>query len=110
MPATLSSLLRLEVPLIVRIADRKMKMGEVLNLAPGAIIEMPRAADEELDILANNKLIGSGRVVKVGENFGIRITAMGDVESRVAALGPSDETSADVPDEADESAESPSDG
>lgn len=88
MPARVDSILKLEVPLIVLIATRRMAVKEVMNLAPGAILELPKLADEELEILVNNKPIGLGTAVKVGENFGIRITYVGDLKDRIDALGP----------------------
>lgn len=83
----LRSILKLEVPLIVQIASRRMSMREVANLAPGAIIELPKAADEELEVIVSNRQVGFGTAVKVGENFGVRITYVGDLNQRIAALG-----------------------
>jgi len=87
MPADLRSILKLEVPIIVQIASREMSVSEVMALTPGAIIELPKFADEELEILVSNKQIGLGRAVKVGENFGIRVTYIGDIRQRIAAMG-----------------------
>jgi flagellar motor switch protein FliN/FliY len=87
MAADLRSILKLEVPVIVLIGDRSMSMKDVINLAPGAIIELPKQADDELNVLVNNKPIGFGRAVKVGENFGVRITYVGDVARRIRAMG-----------------------
>ena len=64
-----------------------MTVNEVLNLVPGAIIELPKKADEELDLMVNNKQIGVGAAVKVVENFGLRISYIGDLKERIAALG-----------------------
>jgi flagellar motor switch protein FliN/FliY len=83
----LARILRLEVPLIVQIAERRMPLSEVTALTHGSIIELPKQIDEELDVLVNNSQIGSGRAVKVGENFGVRMTNVGAVTARVAALG-----------------------
>jgi flagellar motor switch protein FliN/FliY len=83
----LARILRLEVPLIVQIAERRMPLSEVTALTHGSIIELPKQIDEELDVLVNNSRIGSGRAVKVGENFGVRMTQVGAVTDRVAALG-----------------------
>ncbi|MSR41318.1 MAG: FliM/FliN family flagellar motor switch protein [Phycisphaerales bacterium] len=83
----LSRVLRLEVPLIVQIAERQMTLAEVTALAPGSIIELPKHVDQELDVLVNNHPIGRGKAVKVGENFGVRITDVGNRAERVAALG-----------------------
>lgn len=87
MPADLNALLRIEVPLRVQIASRVMRMEEVIALSPGAIIELPKLADEELEIMVSDKQIGLGRAVKVGENFGVRVTFVGDIRERIAALG-----------------------
>jgi len=90
MPTDLKSILRLEVPVIVRIASRVMKVGEVSKLTPGAILELPKLADEDLDVLISNRPIGKGTAVKVGENFGIRITSVGNQRERVEAIGGED--------------------
>ena len=83
----IDAILRLEVPIVVRLGERAMRLGEVLNLAPGSIIELPKNAEAPLDILVNNKPVGVGRAVKVGENFGLRITAVGDVSVMLDAAG-----------------------
>jgi flagellar motor switch protein FliN/FliY len=95
MPADIQSILKLEVPVIVQIAVRQMPVKEVMNLVPGAIIELPKLADEELEILVNNKPIGTGSAVKVGENFGIRVAYLGDLAARIQAMGPDAEADED---------------
>lgn len=87
MASDLSAILRLEVPVIVRVGERTMTMSEVLGLVPGSIIELYKNSDDELDLLINNKQIGTGSAVKVVENFGIRINYIGNVKERIAALG-----------------------
>lgn len=87
MKPELRSILRLRVPVIVILGSRDMPMGDVMSLGPGSIVELPKSAEAELELLVNNKPIGTGRAVKVGENFGIRISFIGDVKSRVQALG-----------------------
>ena len=86
MPADVKSIMSLDVPLIVVIGTRDMAVKEVMNLAPGAILELPKLANEELEILINNKPIGLGAAVKVGENFGVKINYVGDVKDRIKAL------------------------
>jgi flagellar motor switch protein FliN/FliY len=83
----LNRILRLEVPVIVRLAERKLNMNEVMRLGVGAIIEFFKASDEPLELLINNKVIGVGEAVKVGENFGLRITQIGDVKSVIRSMG-----------------------
>ena len=97
MPADLDAILKIEVPIIVQIGERRMTVREAVALVPGAIIELPKPADDELEILINNKPVGTGTAVKVGENFGIRIAYLGDVHARIEALAGQD--SADIEDQ-----------
>ena len=87
MPADLESILQIEVPVIVQIGGRAMSVDEIMSLGPGAIIELPKNADDVLDVLVNNKAVGHGTAVKVGENFGVRITGLGNVADRIRAMG-----------------------
>ncbi len=86
MVADLSSILNLEVPILVVLGERRMRLGEVVGLAAGAIIELPKGADEPLQLLVNNKEVGTGTAVKVGENFGLRVEGIGDLSERIGAL------------------------
>jgi len=95
MPTSIESILKLEVPLIVQIARRTMTVEEVMAMTPGAIIELPKSAADELEILVNNKEVGMGKAVKVGENFGVRVTYIGGLEQRITAMGASSDTAAE---------------
>jgi flagellar motor switch protein FliN/FliY len=86
----LQRILRLEVPVIVKLAERKLMLSEVMRLGTGAIIEFFKSSEEPLQLLINNKPIGVGETVKVGENFGLRITQIGDVKQIIASLGGSE--------------------
>lgn len=95
MASTLDQIMKLDVPIIVRLAERLLPLGEVVRLVPGAIIELGKTSDGELDLLVNNRAIGSGTAVKVGENFGIRMTFLGDPKYRkVTAESTTEEISA----------------
>lgn len=77
---------RLEVPISVRLGERSLRMRDVLALVPGSIIELPQRAEDELTLVVNNKALGLGHAVKVGENFGLKISFMGDVHERMEAM------------------------
>lgn len=83
----LKRILRLQVPVIVKLAERKLSMSEVLRLGVGAIIEFSKSSEEPLELLINNKPIAIGETVKVGENFGLRITQIGDVKAVIRSMG-----------------------
>jgi flagellar motor switch protein FliN/FliY len=80
-------IMRLQVPVIVRLAERRILLSEVMRLGTGAIIEFFKRHDEPLELLVNNKPIAVGETVKVGENFGLRISQIGDVKQIIQALG-----------------------
>jgi Flagellar motor switch/type III secretory pathway protein len=85
MPTDHQAVLNLEVPVIVQLGERSMSIAEVLNLVPGSIIELPKDAEAELELLINNKPVGTGSAVKVGENFGLRVSFVGDLRARLEA-------------------------
>jgi flagellar motor switch protein FliN/FliY len=86
-PTEIQRILRMHVPVIVKLAERKLTLAEVMRLGPGAIIEFIKASDEPLELLINNKPIGLGDAVKVGENFGLKINHIGDVKDVIRSLG-----------------------
>jgi len=79
-------LLQLRVPVAVRLAEQKLPIGEVIKLKPGTILEFDRKVEDELDFMVNRQQIGHGVAVKVDESFGIRITYIGDLETRINSL------------------------
>lgn len=86
MTPEVKAILRLRVPVIVRLGQKDMQLEDVMALGPGTIIELPKLADEELDILVNNIAIGTGKAVKIGENFGLRVMDIRDPHERIIAL------------------------
>jgi flagellar motor switch protein FliN len=86
MATEIETILKLTVPVIVRVGERTMSFYDVLALGPGAIVELNKSADSELKLLVNNQEIGAGMAVKVGENFGIRVEDIGDPRDRVEAM------------------------
>lgn len=82
-----SRILMLQVPVIVQLAGNTMPLSGIMGLTTGAIIEFDKPVDSDLYLLINNKCIGQGQAVKVGENFGLRITQVGSVRDRIQAMG-----------------------
>ena len=62
------------VELTVVIGRRSMKIGEILRLGPGSVLELDKASGEPLDVYANGRLIARGEAVVVGERYGVRLT------------------------------------
>ncbi len=80
-------ILRIRVPVIVRLAERRMTVSGVRGLSCGSIIEFNKSIDRPLDLLIRNRLVGRGTAVKVGENFGLRILEIEAKEQRIRSMG-----------------------
>lgn len=90
MHTEIDTILKLKVPLLVMVGECSMTVDDVLSLGPGAILELERPADSDLNLMVNNKVIGLGQAVKVGENFGIKITRIESAQERISAMGDED--------------------
>ena len=82
-----SRILKLSVPVIVVLAEREMTVESILQITVGTIIEFDVPFDAEFPLRVSNQTIGRGQAVKVGENFGLRITRIDSVSHRIDALG-----------------------
>ncbi len=80
--------LLLEVPLKVSVilGRTRRPIKEVLNLTPGAIVELHSLVDDPVEVLVNGTLVAKGEVVVVNENFGVRITYIVSPEERLRQL------------------------
>jgi len=63
-----------DMEVTVEIGRARMTVRELLDLAPGAVLELDRAAGSPADLLVNGRLIARGEVVVIDEDFGLRIT------------------------------------
>ncbi len=65
-----------DVPLevTVELGRTTKSISEILDFAPGTIIELDRIAGEPIDVLVNGKFVAKGEVVVIEESFGIRVT------------------------------------
>lgn len=68
--------LLLDVPLevTVELGRTSKSIKEILDFAPGTIIELNRLAGEPIDVLVNGKYVAKGEVVVIEEAFGVRVT------------------------------------
>lgn len=71
---TMRVLYDVEMTLTVELGRARLPLRDVLELAPGAVLELDRAASSPADILVNGRLIARGEVVVVDEDYGVRIT------------------------------------
>jgi len=72
----LNLVLDIKVQLTVRLGSCELPMREMLELSPGAIIQLNQRANDPVGLYVNDKLIARGEVVVLEENFGIKITEL----------------------------------
>lgn len=66
----------MDVPLevTVELGRTKKSIKEILDFAPGTIVELNKIAGEPIDVLVNGKYVAKGEVVVIEESFGVKIT------------------------------------
>ena len=66
----------MDVPLQVTVELGRVSKSikDILEFAPGTIVELNKIAGEAVDVLVNGKYVAKGEVVVIEENFGVRIT------------------------------------
>jgi flagellar motor switch protein FliN/FliY len=80
-PAIAYHLLRdVEVEITLEIGRRRMRIADVLKLAPGQTLSLSKAAGEPLDLYINGRLLGRGEAIVVGDRYGVRITELASAE------------------------------
>jgi flagellar motor switch protein FliN/FliY len=73
---TLDLVLDVKVRVTVQLGSCQLPMREVLELAPGAVIQLSQHASDPVGLYVNDKLIAYGEVVVVEDSFGIKITEL----------------------------------
>jgi flagellar motor switch protein FliN/FliY len=73
-------LLDVRLTVSVEVGRIQLPVRQVLELAPGAVLELQRSASEPVEVFANGRCIGRGEIVVVGDQFGVRITELGSCD------------------------------
>jgi len=79
-------LLDIDLDVSIELGRTDISIKRVLELAPGALVELDRLAGEPVDLLVNNKVVAKGEVVVVDESFGVRIISLVSPEERIKSL------------------------
>lgn len=76
----------IQVELSVQLGKAQMLIQDIIELAPGKVIELDRLAGQPLDVLVNGTLLAKAEVVVVDDHYGVRITSIVEGKQREAAL------------------------
>ncbi len=83
----ISLLMDVYMEMTVELGRTKKPIKEILGMGEGTIIELDKLAGEPVDILVNHKLIATGEVVVIDENFGVRVTEIVSPTERLSEMG-----------------------
>lgn len=84
----LGHVLQIKVRVRAILVEKEMDISSILSLVPGSILEFEKGFDQEIELHVSVQIVAKGYAVKVGENFGLRISSIPSVEDRINALGP----------------------
>ena len=73
-PANIDLIMDVALEVTVELGRTKKSISEVLDFAPGTIIELDKVAGEPVEVFVNGKMVAKGEVVVIEESFGVRIT------------------------------------
>ncbi|MBF0689176.1 MAG: flagellar motor switch protein FliN [Cellulomonas sp.] len=72
--AALRALYDVELTLTAELGRTRLPLRQVLDLTPGTVLELDRAAGGPADVVVNGRVVARGEVVVVDEDFAIRVT------------------------------------
>jgi len=70
----LDAVLDVEVDIIAVLGTSMMPINQVLKLGRGAVVELDRSVGEDIEVLANNRLVATGEVIVIEDRLGVTIT------------------------------------
>jgi flagellar motor switch protein FliN/FliY len=72
--SNLNLLMDVTMSLTIELGRTNMLIKDVLQLSEGAVVELDKMAGEDLDLLANGKLVGRGKIIIIDDYYGIQVT------------------------------------
>jgi flagellar motor switch protein FliN/FliY len=72
----------IQVVITAELGQATMKIKDILKLTEGSLIELEQPAGENARILVNDQKFGTGEIVVIGGNFGIRMDSIYQTEKK----------------------------
>ncbi|HEV3025934.1 MAG TPA: FliM/FliN family flagellar motor switch protein [Planctomycetota bacterium] len=76
-PSLREALLKLPVTATVVLAEKSVKLQDVLALKAGDVMEFGRSADDPLELRVSGRSIAKGTAVRIGDQFGLKLLSVG---------------------------------
>ena len=56
------------------IGRARLTIGDLARAEPGTVVELDRKTGDPVDILVNNRVIGRGEIVMIGDKLGVTLS------------------------------------
>jgi flagellar motor switch protein FliN len=80
-PVGLDLLMDVQLAMSMRFGARRLLLREVLDLSPGAVVELDRKIQEPVELLLDGKLVARGEVVVIDGSYGLRVTDVSPLDA-----------------------------
>ncbi|MCC5834390.1 MAG: flagellar motor switch protein FliN [Opitutales bacterium] len=70
----LNTILDVRVHATVQLGSCRLRMKEILELSPGAVVQLNQLATDPVGLYLNDRLIAEGEVIIIDDHLGIKIT------------------------------------
>jgi flagellar motor switch protein FliN/FliY len=87
LPSYARSLLHIRVPVMVTLAAQRQPVARILEMGPGSLLQFEKSCEELLELEINGHRVAVGEAVKVGDKFGMRVSAMILPDERFVPVG-----------------------
>ncbi len=84
--STIGLLSDIELDATLQFGSREMSLREVLELGPGAVVELDRHVSEPVDLVVGDRIVARGEVVVVNGNFALCITEVATPQLRLESI------------------------
>jgi flagellar motor switch protein FliN/FliY len=71
---SIDALMDVSMPVIIEIGRAMMPLSEVVDLKPGAVIQLDRLVGDAVDVYVGDRKLAEGEVVVLEDRFGVRLT------------------------------------
>ena len=71
-----------KVVLTAELGQTTMKIRDIIKLSEGSVIELDQVAGENARLLINDQKLGTGGLVIIGNNFGVRVESINQINGK----------------------------
>jgi flagellar motor switch protein FliM len=82
-PSMRESLMKLEVKATVVLAEKSVKLQELMALKAGDVMVFGKPADDPLELRVSGRPVATGTAVRMGERFGLKVISVGGSRSAI---------------------------